>query len=787
MKKTQTTKRALLSSVLALVLCMSMFLGTTFAWFTDSVTSANNIIVSGNLDVEMHWAQGTEDPATADWKDASKTAIFSYDNWEPGYVDVKHVKISNVGTLGLEYLVNIKANGEVSKLAEVIDVYLLDPAAKVGDRSELLDTYKLGTLADALNGVITPVGAALAANESDIITIALKMQEAAGNEYQNLSIGSTFSVQVLATQLINENDSFGNDYDANARIEYTYDSTKTAKENAAALQALIDTAVEGATVVVPAGTYDVSGISGKQIKLAKNGVTLLGMPGAIINDDGETGNNVQAVINITGDNVTVNNVYATDKGTNTVILVSGANNVTVTNCTLKGYAAAGHGQYLEAGVMIYANDPVNDPITKYTVTNNTFIDCNINVMNGAGNGGVAEDLIISGNTFNNAAVLIEHNQTDYSTGAPEAWHIYDINVLPTIKDNVFESPSIWLGSTPFAIYLRVYRDNDVATMTPASYWTDFAANNTIKEYNGTKLSTDGTATLAGENGVQMRPNGKVQYYGLNFATAVSTADGLKDALALGGDIALTEDVTVAATLSIPADKTVNLDLNGNDLSYAIANSGASAIINNKGTLNIIGTGTISFVAENPDLGTIPAYATNTITNTGSLTIGKGVTVTNGSDGGASYAVDNHGTFVLNGGTLIGNRCALRIAKYNQDNVSFVMNSGLVKAATPAWIQLPGNNPAVAPKITVEINGGTFESTKASSADNNVLYTYSYGNSHANTSITINGGEFLGGVVSIGSGYKGDVPTLTINGGTFEYDVIQWLDNNGSNVLYGANK
>jgi len=273
---------------------------------------------------------------------------------------------------------------------------------------------------------------------------------------------------------------------------------------------------------------------------------------------------------------------------------------------------------------------------------------------------------------------------------------------------------------------------------------------------------------------------------ITISTAISGTASLAEALSKGENVALISDLVVSSTLTIAADKDVTIDLNGHDLSYAVSNSGASAIINNKGDLEITGEGTISFVAANPDMNTIPGYATNTITNTGSLTIGEGVTVTNGSDGGASYAVDNHGTFVLDGGTLIGNRCALRIAKYNQDNVSFVMNSGVVKAMTPAWIQLPGSNSADAPKISVTINGGTLQTTNASSKDNNVMYTYSYGNSHANTSITINGGQFLGGTVSIGSGYKGDVPALTISGGTFEYDVLQWLADDSSKVLYAEN-
>ena len=272
------------------------------------------------------------------------------------------------------------------------------------------------------------------------------------------------------------------------------------------------------------------------------------------------------------------------------------------------------------------------------------------------------------------------------------------------------------------------------------------------------------------------------------STIVASADEMSAALANGESVVLDADITVDATMTVAAGKEATINLNGHDLSYAVDNNGKpSAIIDNKGNLTIEGKGTISFVAADPDMKEIPGYATNTITNTGVLTIGKGVTVTNASEGGASYAVDvQSGEFILDGGTLIGERCALRIARFNADT-KFTMNSGLVKAATPAWIHLPGSDANVAPKIDVTINGGTFQATKATSADNNVLYTYSFGNSHANTTITINGGEFLGGTLSIGSGYKGDVPTLTINGGTFEYDVLQWKADGSSGVLYSANK
>ena len=84
MTKVQAAKRSWSLSVVALLLCISMLIGTTYAWFTDNVTSAGNIITSGNLDLEMYW---TDDPATGTWHDVEDPAynkIFDYDKWEPG-------------------------------------------------------------------------------------------------------------------------------------------------------------------------------------------------------------------------------------------------------------------------------------------------------------------------------------------------------------------------------------------------------------------------------------------------------------------------------------------------------------------------------------------------------------------------------------------------------------------------------------------------------------------------------------------------------------------------------
>ena len=214
-----STKKALISSIVVLALCFTMLVGTTFAWFTDSATSTGNIIKTGNLDVEMYYADGTEAvPTTAEgWTNVTTGGpIFNYTNWEPGYAQVRHIKIENKGSLALKYKVLIVADGEVTDLADVIDVYYVDPAVQVETADDLVNTTKLGTLTEALTMLGATGSGNLLAGKSDVVTIALVMQESAGNEYMNMSIGSTFTIQVLATQYTYEEDSFGNGYDKGA-------------------------------------------------------------------------------------------------------------------------------------------------------------------------------------------------------------------------------------------------------------------------------------------------------------------------------------------------------------------------------------------------------------------------------------------------------------------------------------------------------------------------------------------------------------------------------------------
>lgn len=218
------SKKALSSSILSLVLCVVMLIGTTFAWFSDKISSGQNIIQSGNLDIEMYW---TDDLESGEWfnvEDDKHNTIFNYDNWEPGYTDVKYIKIVNAGSLALNYELSIDPIGEVGKLAEVINVYYANEGVAIEKREDLTNLNAIGLLDSVLSGGSTANGTLLGKNQQSplhksgeiVVTLAMSMITTAGNEYQNKSIGDGFTITALATQAPFEEDSFGKDYDGGA-------------------------------------------------------------------------------------------------------------------------------------------------------------------------------------------------------------------------------------------------------------------------------------------------------------------------------------------------------------------------------------------------------------------------------------------------------------------------------------------------------------------------------------------------------------------------------------------
>ncbi len=230
MTKKHSTKRALLASVLSLLLCVSMLIGTTFAWFTDSVTSNGNKIVSGSLNIDM----SVKENGTYKSVKENSDAIFDYTLWEPGYTVWKNIKVSTTGNLALKYAMNIVIRGERSILADVIDVYYAaSEIDKPADRS-LTGLTRLGTISEVLNGatgaLISDTLNPAEGNVADYATIVLKMQESANNDYQGKTIGE-FDINLVATQYTYEEDSFDEKYDEDAK--YPTITTAEKQENSA--------------------------------------------------------------------------------------------------------------------------------------------------------------------------------------------------------------------------------------------------------------------------------------------------------------------------------------------------------------------------------------------------------------------------------------------------------------------------------------------------------------------------------------------------------------------------
>ena len=268
------TKERLIRSALMLLVCVSLFIGSTFAWFTDNVSSSNNVIVSGNLDVDMYWTDKLVGDDT-EWYsvDSENGSVFSSDNWEPGYTEVKYLKVVNKGNLAFKYELSLLSLGEIGLLADVVDVYTtqLENGATVSpydNRAKITGMMNYGVLKNAVStsktvseGILLPKKA----NDNNyncgetIIAIALQMKTDAGNKYQNQSIGDGFTIQALATQFDYEKDSFGNDYDKEAFFPKTYLPINITKginglvKNGVLTEEIVINAPYGISVTIPAG------------------------------------------------------------------------------------------------------------------------------------------------------------------------------------------------------------------------------------------------------------------------------------------------------------------------------------------------------------------------------------------------------------------------------------------------------------------------------------------------------------------------------------------------------
>ena len=371
MTNRKSTKRALLGSVVAMVLCLAMLVGATFAWFTDTASTGVNKIQAGNLDVQLQYATAwDENGNVTSWADAQgrqlefKKAAGAENEtilWEPGCTyELPELRVVNKGNLALKYKVAITGINGSAKLNEAIDWTIND--------ADLSADHSLS-----------------AGATSEALTIKGHMKESAGNDYMNESIDG-IAITVYATQDAVESDSFNSTYDANA----TYPVVNVTE--------LKEALTNGGVVAV---TKDIQTNNSEDTAAARIVIsqpTTLTLEKKIITPNDMGNNNVNFCALIVDADTTINagENGGIDTGVNGGYGINVRNGATL---TINGgyYYGGGTAVQVQEGTLIinggtFACEPYSNPTYGY----NFLINC----LDGAYKNGTAK-VVIQGGTFIN--------------------------------------------------------------------------------------------------------------------------------------------------------------------------------------------------------------------------------------------------------------------------------------------------------------------------------------------------------------------------------------------------
>ncbi|MBO5358703.1 MAG: hypothetical protein J6A78_05230 [Clostridia bacterium] len=604
----KNTKRALLLSALAIVMSVAMLIGSTFAWFTDSASTAVNTIQSGKLDVKLQmYNETTKEWETAEGKTLNwVTKDGRTDNilWEPGCTyKLPKLRVLNDGNLALKYEVVISGLKGDAKLLEVIEFTGL------------------------------PTDATLLPGKSNEFQIEGKMDKDAGNDYQDKKI-ENIAITIYATQLNSEFDSYGPDYDKDAIY---YDAlVKTADELYAAVNA-----AKGDYIIAVDGNITLTKA------LSKSGLKSIKF---VAFDDDATIDQATYNMSFSGAKVTFNGLTLThgekaygDGGqTSTAFAVWHAEEVNYVDCTFNRSVGTIHAP-LHNFIRCTFNGVENPNNTKseyplYICDGKDYnvIDCTFNCTNrGAilfyNDGGSGVDTLnISGTKFlgdiiaDKTAVEIHNNSTsqvynvnikDVIVGDGIINGLYrikpgnkgEVNVsvdgvkevatastageLATAISNAADGDTIYLntdvnvGSAQFEFNRPVTVDLNGQELTTANNWGGSTLANGASIVNGTINHTGNTAAIkvSGSAGtienvtINMTPTaGKtktgIQVYNRKYVkeiknvTITGTTQGIE--VAKGSRVDLIENVTVKA-IADGAKKGVALLVNAASVGKAV--------------------------------------------------------------------------------------------------------------------------------------------------------------------------------------------------------------------------
>ena len=410
----KATKRALLTSVMALVMCVVMLVGTTFAWFTDTASTGVNKIVSGNLKVDIIGESSDSHIETLNFTKAGTvvgTDAAAAILWEPGcrYL-TEGFRIANNGNLALKWKAQVNkgttaANEGGFDLLDVIDFYLVTKAADGTETETALDEF---------------TGNLKKTETSDVYYIKGVMQTTAGNDYQNLTLDG-ITITVYATQDTVENDSFDNQYD-----KYAQYGERTVKNDAPVAGAngtygLVDSNIntKNVTYSIPAGNYD-GGFYAQHFGINStfdgNGSTFKSFQlncGYVPTTEEST--LVVSNLNVNGDLIITassNNVVIYNCTAKHISVLGVKNDITVTidGCKITGTPIAnvvGNNKY-----GVYITRPVAEGTAKVSIINSELSNIKGHAI-AVNSSGATCDFTITGNEFTNYGLDGEANRAAF--------------------------------------------------------------------------------------------------------------------------------------------------------------------------------------------------------------------------------------------------------------------------------------------------------------------------------------------------------------------------------------
>ena len=504
MNNKRATKRALLTSVMALVMCVVMLVGTTFAWFTDTASTGVNKIQAGNLKVDIVDKEGNNHLDTLNFTKAAGAPDGEQLLWEPGcrYV-TEGFRIANKGNLALKWkaVVNKGTTAENPgnfDLLDVIDFYLVTKAADGTETETPLNEFT-GTLQK------TAI--------SDVYYIKGVMDKNAGNDYQGLTLDG-ITITVYATQLTAEFDSFDNQYDKDAKYTEVIAAGKTFTGKATLSTGITATnpgaiAVKAigadADVTILDGTFD-GGKGGNNICVAAANGAKVTIKGGTFTVGGDANGIGNSVIYSQGGNITIEGgFFYTDCSYNGKYYVLNQSNSNPGTITVKGGTFVNYDpskgddhlgdNFVPAGYSVITETKANGDVWYTVVSNSNSEGLKVVLANG-GKLTVSEEIRTNNSDDTAADRVIISKPTTLNLNAkivsPDNMGNNDINFCALIVDadttiNAGENGGIDTGTN--GGYGINVRNGATLTINGGSY---YGGGTAVQVQKGTLIINGGT-------------------------------------------------------------------------------------------------------------------------------------------------------------------------------------------------------------------------------------------------------------------------------------------------------